>query len=345
MMKRKQSILFALIVIIAVALDQWLKMYIHAHWQLGEAREILPFFQLCYIENDGMAFGIEWFDKIFLTLFRIVAVGLLAWYTNSLIRKRETRTSYLVMIALVTAGALGNILDCVFYGKLFGYADWFYGRVIDMLYFPLITNSAGECIFFQPVFNLADSCITVAVICILIWFRKDLDESLNQGTENREQKTRLSVIFCLLSVICLLPGCRPRTVLSPKQMEDIFVELHTADGLIQEAGMNYGHDEQVQGYYRVILERHNTTQQQFDSSLVWYTAHPTFFDKIYPKVIERLQKQLDDYTLQLGDASPVCTYNRTLEEWLDECQYGPKVEYWKKNVEKSAEKFVYIKKM
>jgi len=179
-MKRKQTILFTLIVVVAVLLDQALKLHIHAHFALGEAREVLPFFQLCYIENDGMAFGIEWFDKIFLTLFRLVAVGLLSWYTHLLIFKKGVRTGYLSMIALVTAGAIGNIIDCVFYGKWFGYADWFYGRVIDMLYFPLIRNAAGECIFFQPVFNLADSCITVAVICILIWFRKDMDESLSK---------------------------------------------------------------------------------------------------------------------------------------------------------------------
>ncbi|MCQ2342839.1 MAG: signal peptidase II [Paludibacteraceae bacterium] len=187
-MKRRQTILFASVVVLAVVLDQVLKLYIHSHFRLGEAREILPFFQLCYIENDGMAFGIEWFNKIFLTLFRIVAVGLLCWYTHTLIRKRDTRTSYVAMIALVTAGALGNIVDCVFYGKLFGYAGWFYGRVIDMLYFPLITNSAGECIFFQPVFNLADSCITVAAICILIWFRKDLDMSLEQKNKDSQSK-------------------------------------------------------------------------------------------------------------------------------------------------------------
>lgn len=179
-MKKKQIILFSAIVLVMVALDQALKLYIHAHYTLGEAREILPFFQLCYIENDGMAFGIEWFNKIFLTLFRILAVGVLAWYTHVLIHQRQTPTGYLAMVALVTAGAIGNIIDCVFYGKWFGYADWFYGRVIDMLYFPLIKNAAGECIFFQPVFNLADSCITVAVISILIWFRQDLDNSLSK---------------------------------------------------------------------------------------------------------------------------------------------------------------------
>ncbi len=97
-----------------------------------------------------------------------------------LIHVNKVRTSYLTMVSLVTAGAMGNIIDCVLYGKLFGYAGWFYGKVVDMLYFPLITNSAGECIFFRPVFNLADSCITVAVIAILLFFRKDLDDSLKK---------------------------------------------------------------------------------------------------------------------------------------------------------------------
>ena len=77
-------------------------------------------------------------------------------------------------IAFIIAGALGNIIDCVFYGKLFGYADWFFGRVVDMFYFPLIHNSAGEVIFFRPVFNFADSCITCAVGVILLFYLRYL---------------------------------------------------------------------------------------------------------------------------------------------------------------------------
>lgn len=169
----------AAIILIAVALDQCVKIYIRTHFELGEAHEVFSWFWICFVENNGMAFGIEWFSKLLLTLFRIVAVGLLCWYIHSLIYKQHARTSYVSMIALVTAGALGNIIDCVAYGKLFGYAGWFYGRVVDMLYFPLITDKTGECIFFRPVFNLADSCITVAVILIIIFFRKDLDESLS----------------------------------------------------------------------------------------------------------------------------------------------------------------------
>lgn len=177
LIQKKQTMWMALIVVLAVLADQLLKVYIKTTYALGEAHEITSWFWLCYVQNDGMAFGIEWFDKFFLTLFRIIAVGLLTWYSAVLV-KRGVRTSYLCMIALIMAGALGNIIDCVFYGVIWNEAPWFYGKVVDMLYFPLITNAEGECLFFRPVFNLADSCITCAVIAILIWFRKDLDESL-----------------------------------------------------------------------------------------------------------------------------------------------------------------------
>ena len=173
-----QSCLIAGSVLLLVALDQVLKLYVRTHFFLGETHEILPFFQLCFIENNGMAFGIQWLPKWCLTAFRIIMVGLLGWYMHLLL-KRQARTAYIAMITLVIAGALGNIIDCVCYGKLFGYETWFYGRVVDMLYFPLIHNAAGETLFFRPVFNLADSYITIAVFTIIIFFRKDLNESLN----------------------------------------------------------------------------------------------------------------------------------------------------------------------
>lgn len=173
----RQSWFIAGAVILLVALDQALKLYIRTHYMLGESHEILPFFHLCFVENNGMAFGIQWLPKWCLTAFRIIMVGVLVWYICTLLR-RNARTPYLTMITLITAGALGNIIDCVFYGKLFGYETWFYGRVVDMLYFPLIHNAAGETLFFRPVFNLADSYITVAVFAIILFFRKDLNDSL-----------------------------------------------------------------------------------------------------------------------------------------------------------------------
>ena len=176
----KQSLLVTGIVLLAVVADQALKLYIKTNYVLGESHQITSWFWLSFVENDGMAFGIEWFSKLLLTLFRIAAVGVLGWYMHRLIYINKARVSFLTMIALVTAGAIGNIIDCVFYGKLFGYAGWFYGKVVDMLYFPLIKNAAGECIFFRPVFNFADSCITVSVILLLLFYRKDIDDSLKK---------------------------------------------------------------------------------------------------------------------------------------------------------------------
>lgn len=169
------------IVLSAIAIDQAIKLYIATHFALGESLPVTSWFWLCYVENNGMAFGIEWFSKLALTLFRLIAVGLLGWYIHVLIHKYQARTGYIATIAFIIAGALGNIIDCVGYGKLFGYAGWFYGRVIDMFYFPLIHNSAGEVIFFRPVFNFADSCITCAVIVILLFYLKDLNSTLDSG--------------------------------------------------------------------------------------------------------------------------------------------------------------------
>ena len=177
---KKQTWLVSAIVLLALVVDQVSKVYIKTHFELGEAREVFSWFWIAFVENNGMAFGIEWFSKLLLTLFRIVAVGVIAWYIHIMIHKQQVRIGYLTTIAMVIAGALGNIIDCVFYGKIWGYADWFHGRVVDMLYFPLIRNAAGECVFFQPVFNIADSFITVAVFLIILFYRKDLDDSLNQ---------------------------------------------------------------------------------------------------------------------------------------------------------------------
>ena len=192
-LRTKRLTWVAVLVVVAIALDQALKLYIRTHFQLGEAREVLPFFQLCFIENDGMAFGfgpnLQWFNKIFLTLFRIVVSGGLGWYLWRIAGNAQLRTSYIITVGLVLAGAFGNIIDCVFYGKLFGYETWFYGRVVDMLYFPLWTWPdwlpwLGGRVFFGPVFNVADSYITCGVIALLLFFRKEMDETFKLKVDN-----------------------------------------------------------------------------------------------------------------------------------------------------------------
>ena len=190
MTKANKSWLVAGIVLLALVLDQVSKVYIKTHFELGEAREVFSWFWIVFVENNGMAFGIEWFSKLLLTLFRIVAVGILGWYVHTMIYKQQVRVGYLATVAMVIAGALGNIIDCVCYGKIWEYADWFHGKVVDMLYFPLIRNAAGEVLFFRPVFNIADSFITVAVFLIILFYRKDLDESLNQVFPKKEDKEK-----------------------------------------------------------------------------------------------------------------------------------------------------------
>jgi signal peptidase II len=185
--RRSKSQVWLVIAIVlgSLIIDQAIKLYIATHFALGESHEVTSWFWLCFVENNGMAFGIEWFSKLALTLFRLLAVGLLGWYIHTLIYKQKAKTGYIATIAFIIAGALGNIIDCVFYGKLFGYAGWFYGKVVDMFYFPLIRNSAGEVLFFRPVFNFADSCITCAVAVILLLYMKELNK--DAGVKNQDK--------------------------------------------------------------------------------------------------------------------------------------------------------------
>jgi len=183
-----------LLITIVLLVDQVSKVYIKLNFRLGEFIHIFDWFQIYFIENSGMAFGLEIVDKLFLTIFRILAVGGLAYFIYFLIKK-QARHGFILAVSLLLAGAAGNIIDSVFYGVLFsestpwqlaaflpeggGYASLFYGKVVDMLYFPLIKNAAGETIFFRPVFNIADSAITIVAAIILIFYRKDLNEQLD----------------------------------------------------------------------------------------------------------------------------------------------------------------------
>ena len=192
-----------LLILLVLVVDQISKIYIKLNFTIGEHVDVFNWFQIFFIENNGMAFGMEIGGKLFLTIFRIVAVGLLAYYLHTLI-KRQWRTGYVLVIALLLAGAAGNIFDSVFYGVLFGpstyydvatflpegggYAPLFHGKVVDMLYFPIIRNAAGETIFFSPVFNIADSAITVAVFLILLFFRKDFNDTLD-GKKKQHAET------------------------------------------------------------------------------------------------------------------------------------------------------------
>ncbi len=201
-MRLHKGFLAAIVAILVIIADQWLKIWVKTHFYLGEDLEILPWFQLLFIENNGMAFGLEMGSKLLLTIFRIAAVIALIYYLWWLTRRSRTiKTGFIVCVALILAGAAGNIIDCLFYGVIFnnpmppavatlfppdgGYAPLLHGRVVDMLYFPLVAFDWPEWlpfiggdhfIFFQPVFNLADAAISVGVIVLFIFYSRYISE-------------------------------------------------------------------------------------------------------------------------------------------------------------------------
>lgn len=195
---------------VALVLDQWLKIWVKTSFYYREEQDVMgSWFKLHFIENNGFAFGTEFggrMGKLFLTLFRLVAVSIMGVYIYSLAKstKVKYRLGYLMMISLIMAGALGNIIDSVFYGMIFsesplhgqgvavmfpeggGYESVFHGKVVDMLYFPLYKGFVPDWVpvmggdyfeFFRPVFNIADSCITIGVLAIILFYRRELKVS------------------------------------------------------------------------------------------------------------------------------------------------------------------------
>jgi signal peptidase II len=219
MKKNSSSITIPLLVIVAVLfIDQASKFWIKLNMEISEEIPVFgDWFIIHFTENNGMAFGMEFageWGKLFLSLFRIVAVSLIGWYLFSL-PKKGASNGIMVSGALIFSGALGNIIDSAFYGVLFndsyyqvatlfppegGYSSLLYGRVVDMLYFPLMEGFfpnwvpiwGGEhFIFFRPVFNIADSAITIGVASILLFHRDFFKESEEEKIATESNETSL----------------------------------------------------------------------------------------------------------------------------------------------------------
>lgn len=194
-----------LIVMAILLIDQAIKIWVKTNMTLHESIHIADWFKICFIENNGMAYGMELGSKVVLSLFRLILIGAIGYYTYLQVQKKA-RTGYIVCLAMVIAGALGNIFDCMFYGLMFsassdfytsyivpfgtGYAPFLMGKVVDMFYFPLIVTTwpqwvpfvGGEqFVFFSPIFNFADASISVGFVLVMLFYRKELGQITLKG--------------------------------------------------------------------------------------------------------------------------------------------------------------------
>lgn len=204
----------ALVVFLVILFDQILKIWIKTHFYMGESVPVFRnWFFIHFTENEGMAYGMSLggaYGKLLLSIFRIVAVTAIGWWLVRAIR-RGAGTLLIVCISLVLAGALGNIIDSAFYGLIFsestymqmaqvfpeggGYAGFLHGKVVDMLYFPILETrypdwlpfvGGDEFIFFRPVFNIADSAITIGVLALILFQKKIFATVLKDPEETTE---------------------------------------------------------------------------------------------------------------------------------------------------------------
>lgn len=188
------------IVVAILLIDQIIKIEVKTNMTLGEAKRVTDWFYIEFIENNGMAYGMKFINKLVLSLFRLFAIGFIGYYLAKIIKKNVAPLGSIVLIAMVLAGAAGNLIDCLFYGLIFdastpftvsqfvpfgeGYSTFLHGKVVDMFYFPIIQTTwpewvpyfgGSEYVFFSPVFNFADACISVGVVALLLFYRKQLE--------------------------------------------------------------------------------------------------------------------------------------------------------------------------
>lgn len=210
----KKGLLAIAVIVLILLVDQISKIWVKTHMGLYDVINVTSWFKIYFVENNGMAFGIEAIGKLFLSVFRIIAVAGIIYYLHKIV-KENYKGGFIACIALILAGASGNIIDSVFYGSIFeasyqghvasfvpfgeGYSSLLHGKVVDMLYFPLIEGSfpnwipiigGKDFLFFRFIFNIADSAITVGVTLLLIFYRKTLSFSLMSKSDKEKFFTK-----------------------------------------------------------------------------------------------------------------------------------------------------------
>ncbi|HIZ68552.1 MAG TPA: lipoprotein signal peptidase [Candidatus Prevotella avicola] len=207
--------LVAAFMLLLLLIDQVIKIYVKTHFCLGESVRVTDWFFIEFIENNGMAWGISFFNKLTLSVCRLVAIVFLLIYIRILLRNQR-RPAYILLVSLIIVGAIGNMIDSTFYGLIFsasspyytayfvpfgtGYESVLMGKVVDMFYFPFFTTTwpswlpligGNEFTFFSPVFNFADVCVCTGTLSILVLMRKEfelsLTEDLNIGKGNKKK--------------------------------------------------------------------------------------------------------------------------------------------------------------
>ncbi len=296
-------------------LDQFIKIYIKTHMYLGETFRVSgEWFYLHFVENPGMAFGLTLggdYGKLLLSVFRLVAVAGIGFYLWKLFKK-NVRPLLLVCVGLIFAGALGNILDSVFYGKFFntsdawdqnvaeflpadgGYAGWLHGQVVDMFYFPVIEGhwpdwmpdwgflpaSGDEILFFRPVFNIADASISVGVF-LLILFQRRLFGKQEKLSDQKVLVTNIffGFVIFVLSLFLLLT------------LTGLFSDVHPISKWARIAlfvcslGAGYGFFEFLKRYPRFVPDPETSVANVTD-------ANAFIMDKLNESV-EEIKKQQD----------------------------------------------------
>ena len=213
MKKISNGWLATIIIALAIIIDQATKIWVKTHFFYGEQVELTSWFKIAFIENNGMAFGMELGSKAILTWLRIIFSILFIYYLIKIRKRTDLPKGFVACVALITAGAIGNVLDCIAYGQLFndpmppevdqflpsegGYASLFNGKVVDMLYFPLaewdwpqwMPGIGGKhFLFFEPIFNVADACLTTSILVLVIFYNKylasDKPKKEEQATES-----------------------------------------------------------------------------------------------------------------------------------------------------------------